>query len=154
MKAINNYISEKLVINKETKSLKLPKIYNIYDQLFINYRELRNHVFMKDEFDDNILSFIHGFLHEDLYPLYYYEFYNNSSSKRYHEIDKALTECRKYFNINFDDTHNNNNISKSLSGKYSTCVLTYYKSQNYIEIFVFTKNYSKTYLIISEISGK
>ena len=51
-------------------------------------------------------------------------------------------------------THNNNNISKSLSGKYSTCVLTYYKSQNYIEIFVFTKNYSKTYLIISEISGK
>lgn len=137
MKTINNYISEKLIINKNIGSF-VPKLYKICDNIFDKYIELKNYL-IKYEIDDEAISFINKYLNDDLYPLYVFKI-NTLPSKRNTDIGDSIKELKKYLNI--DDTDDNMSINTQYKDEYKNVLveITYYKKENFIEIYIVTKN--------------
>ena len=130
MKDLNNYIIEKILINRDTK---IPSKYLSDASLTFQSRE-KFKEWLKTTFGTNIESFISG--HLDIHKSTVYVFHREWGSDNYDDLDKIISDFRQVYGITDEETIKNS--PKTISDDNHTCAVGIYDKGNYREIYIFT----------------
>lgn len=142
MKTLNDFIIEKILINKNTE-VPVSIDFNSATKKFTTVLEFRKYI--KSIFDTNINSFIASFIDHSK-PIYMWKV--EKGDETWHNLDEMIKTHRKYHNISNEDIKVAKN--DSISSNEYTCLITVYKNHdNYTEIYVINRNkYDHMYFII------